>query len=308
MHVITVKAPEGQGENIAAVAFRSGVSQVSVQQARQQSPDRAARMLDVVEIEAATPKTKKFIEDLMAAPYFDPQTFSFSILKSESQFASESPGKETHPIARPSTDVYEELWQFVKVTVSLAGRVFLSSVLLAYGMVENMLPLIIAGLLFLPYHHHMLAVGLGACLKEWRFFRQGILALCVSTLLIFLAGACVAFFTEPPIGFQELGTPLSGFILAMVIGVAAALGAMVDAGRRELIGLAATAHISIFPVWFGLKAVFGFAASDKVWEHLVTFGANITSLTVAAAITFAVIGMRGDGIRRFIKGVSKARL
>ncbi|WP_345156481.1 DUF389 domain-containing protein [Pontibacter saemangeumensis] len=197
--------------------------------------------------------------------------------------------------------MYEELWQFTQVTKSLVGRVFLSAVLLAYGMVEDMLPLIIAGLLFLPYHHHMLTVGLGAMLREWRFLWQGLLALLVTTVLIVAAGACVALFEKPPIGFQEFGTPLTGFVLASVIGIAAALGAMDDAGRRELIGLAATAHISVYPAWFGLKLVFGFGEGDKWTEHLLTFGINFASLTLAACITFVMLGMKGDGIRRFVK-------
>jgi hypothetical protein len=138
----------------------------------------------VVEIETATPKCKEFIEALMTAPFYDPATFSFNVRHPESIFASEDPQEETHPIVRPTTDVYEELWQFTKVTISLVGRVFLSAVLLSYGMVEDFLPLIIAGLLFLPYHHHMLGIGLGGVMREWRFLRQGLMALLITTAII----------------------------------------------------------------------------------------------------------------------------
>lgn len=276
---------------------------MSVQQATEYFSDRKEEIKDVVEVATATPKAKKFIENLMQSPFYEPETYTFTIRHPESLFGSEPPETETHPIVRPTTDVYEELWQFTKVTVSLVGRVFLSSVLLSYGMVKDMLPLIIAGLLFLPYHHHMLATGLGAVTKEWRLLRQGLLALLVTTVMIFLAGACVALFMEPPVGWQEFGSPLSGFILASVIGVAAGLGAVDDAGRRELVGLAATAHISVYPAWFGLKLIFGFD-EGKWTEHLLTFGINITSLTVAAGVTLALMGMRGEGIRRFVKQMS----
>jgi hypothetical protein len=302
MRLITVKAPEGQGQNITEVAFSSGVLQVSLRQEKRLSANRQeTELLDVVEVETATPKAKRFIELLMAAAFYDPATYAFTIRHPESLFASEPPREETHPIVRPTTDVYEELWQFTKVTVSLLGRVFLSSVLLAYGMVEGMMPLIIAGLLFLPYHHHMLGVGLGASIREWHFLGQGLLALLVSTGLIMLAGVCVALFTKPPIHFNEfLSPPLTGFIISSVIGVAAGLGAVDDAGRRELVGLAATAHISVYPAWFGLKLIFGFDPVDKIGEHLLTFGVNVTSLTAAAALTFALMKMKGEGIRRFV--------
>ncbi|MFD2247502.1 DUF389 domain-containing protein [Pontibacter ruber] len=300
MRLVTVKAPEGEGKNVADVAFAAGISQISVQQAKQYTADHQEKVLDVVEVETATPKAKVYLESLMKAPFYDPATFAFSVRHPESIFAAEPPEKETYPIVRPTTDVYEELWQFTRVTISLVGRVFLSSVLLAYGMVEDMLPLIIAGLLFLPFHHHMLGFALGAVLRERRFLLQGLLALVVTTVLIFLAGACVALFTEPPIGFEEPGTPLSGAVLAAVIGVAAALAATDDAGRRELIGLAATAHISIYPAWFGLKMVFGFHETGILAEHLLTFGINVTTLTLAAGLTFAVMGMRSKGILRFV--------
>lgn len=300
MRLITVKAPEGQGKNIAEVAFDAGIAQVSMRQENRFSPDHRVVVLDVVEMETATPKAKQFIEHLMRAPFYSPDTFAFTIRHPESLFASEPPEKETEPITRPTTDVYEELWQFTKITISLVGRVFLSSVLLSYGMVEDFLPLIIAGLLFLPFHHHMLATGLGAVLREWRFLGQGLLALLVSTALIVLAGVCVALATKPPIGWHEFGSPLSGFILSLVIGAAAGFAAVDDAGRRELVGLAATAHISVYPAWFGLKLIFGFDEGSKWPEHLLAFGINVTSLTVAAAIVFALMGMKGKGIRRFV--------
>ena len=73
---------------------------------------------------------------------------SFTVRHPESIFASEPPEEETKPLTRPTTDVYEELWQFCKVTSSLIGRVLLSAFLVAYGMKEGFMPLIIAGLLF----------------------------------------------------------------------------------------------------------------------------------------------------------------
>lgn len=307
MRLVTVKAPDGQGRLIAEAAFAAGISRVSVRQEKQYSIDSKEVMLEVVEMETATPRAKQFIEGLMVADYYDPETYSFTVRHPESIFASAPPQVDTHPIVRPTTDVYEELWQFTKITTSLVGRVFLSSVLLAYGMLEDFLPLIIAGLLFLPYHHHMLGTALGGVIREWRFFGQGLLALLVSTLMITLAGACVALFTEPPIAFHISGTLLSGFVLSLVIGCAAGLAAVDDAGRRELVGLAATAHISVYPAWFGMKLIFGFEAGDKWDENLLSFLINVSSLTVAAGITMLFMGMKGEGIRRFVGTLNRTK-
>lgn len=304
MRLITIRTPEGQGGQVADLAFSKGVKEVAISPTKVFSSHEGVITKDVVEIETATPLAKRIIEDLMASSFYDPQTYSFTIRHPESLFGTKPPKEEVHPIVRPSTDVYEELYQFTKVTWSLAGRVFLSSLLVAFGMKEDSLPLLIAGLLFLPYHHHMLGVALGSCLKEWRFMRQGALALLTSTFLIFLAGACVALFTEPPVQYEIKGSALSGALLAGVIGFAAALGSIDDAGRRELIGLAATAHISIYPAWFGLQLVFGITDAHKATEYLFMFLINVAALIFAAILTYAVTGMRGEGIRKFIRGIA----
>lgn len=235
----------------------------------------------------------------MAAPFYDPKEYAFSVWHPRSVVAGDHPAKETRPIVVPTTDVFEELWQFSHVTVSFVGRVFLSSLLVAYGMIEMFLPVMIAGLLFLPYHHQMLSIGLGAWTREWRLALQGLYALVVGTILVTAAGASVALLTEPPLRFQEFSSPLSGFLIAAVIGVAAGLASADDAGRRELIGLAATAHLAVLPAWLGISMVFGFPERAVVLERLAAFGISVLTLTLAAGCTYGLLGMRGKAVRRF---------
>jgi hypothetical protein len=304
MRLITVRGPQGEGEVIAKLAFEMGVKEAAISQAKVLQSNEAQTTQDVVDIQTATPIAKKFIEALMAASFYNPATYSLTVRHPQSIFGSKPPVEEVHPVIIPSTDVYEDLYQFTKVTVSLVGRVFLSALLLSYGLVEDQMPIIIAGLLFLPYHHHMLAIALGGCIREWRFVKQGAFALLVTTALIFFAGMCVALVTEGPVQYDKFGTPLSGAVIAMAIGIAAALGTLDDAGRKELIGLAAAAHISIYPAWFGLKTVFGMSGSYEAIDHLFAFLINLLVLIFSAGIVYAIAGMRGDGIRRFISGLN----
>lgn len=307
MRLVTVRAPKGHGQKVAEIAFQAQIAQVAFHEAKALHANKTTSEQDVVQFETATPKAKKFIETLMDASFYNPETFSFTIRHPESIYASEPPEKETHPIVRPTTDVYEELWQFSKITPSLVGRVFLSSILLAFGMWEGFMPLIIAGLLFLPYHHHMLSMALGASIQEWRFFRQGLYAFLLTTLCIVAAGVVIGLIMEPHIKFTEFSSPpLTSFLLALAIGIAAGLGSIDDAGRRELIGLAATAHISVYPAWFGMKFIFGFDPSDKPIEFLWIFLMDVATLTLFAAITYKIMKMHGSGIRRFVKHMHHA--
>lgn len=306
MRLITVRAPKGHGEDIADIALKADIDRVGIQQASARQKDGESFDEDVVEMHTATPKAKEFIERLLDSPLYDPQKYSFTIRHPNSVFAAEPPKKETYPIVRPTPDIYAELWQFSNITISLIFRVFLAALLVAYGMREAYMPLIIAGLLFLPYHHHMLSMSLGASIKEWKFFRQGLLAFIISTLCIIAAGICIGLIMEPHIKFTAFdSTHLKSFLISIVIGLAAGFGALDDSGRRELIGLAATAHVSVYPVWFGMKFIFGFESDDKPIEYLITYLIDIFTIIISSAIVFKLMKLHGSGIKKFVKSFSK---
>jgi hypothetical protein len=300
MRLITVHAPQGKGKHVAQLAFQSGIEEAAVSPTTVFSSDGSTETKDVVEIHTATPSAKNFIDSFTASSLYDPATFAIAVRHPTSLFGSKPPAEEVHPFVLPSTDVYMDLYQFIKITWSLVGRVFLSAMLVAFGMVEEHLPIMVAGLLFLPYHHQMLGVALGANLKEWKFLGHSALALLVSTACIVAAGATVALFMEPPVMFDKFGTLLSGVALAVVIGSAAALGSTDDAGRKELIGLAATSHLTLIPTWFGLKLVFGFDAGDEPALRLLQFATNLVVLAASAGAVYALVGMHGVGVRRFV--------
>jgi len=283
------------------IAFASGISEVSLHHAELQRSQQSPKQQEVIEIETSTPLAKEFIEALMAAPFFDPTEYALSIRHPRSLIGSEHPERETYPMVMPTIDVFEELWKYSHITWSLAGRVLMASFLLAYGMIELNLLVMIAGLLFLPYHHPLLATALGLWTRQGRLIGRALLVLVVITLLIVIAGAVTALFLEPPIRFDQFGTLKSGVVIAAIVGVAAALGMADDAGRHELIGLAATAHITILPAWFGISLVFGFPEAGVTSERLINFALSVGTLILAAALTFALLKMRGDGLKPLAK-------
>lgn len=308
MRVIKVKVQEGLGKQVQDLAFKTGVSEISLQSSKRIKNDNTTLTEETISVETSTPKAKEFVEALMTAPFYDSETINLTIERPESLFSGKHPSEETKPFIRPTADVCEDLWQFTQVNASLLFRVFLSSLLLCYGMVEGYMPLIIASLLFLPYHHHILALGFSPVIKDWRLLKQAFLAFLLTTGFIVLAGVCAALYLEPGIKFTEFSTPpLTSFLLAAIIGLAAGFGAVDDAGRRELIGLAATAHVSVYPAWFGLKFIYGFSHGDHHWEKLWIFGMDIATIIVVSGLVFALTNMKGEGIHRFIKGIDSKR-
>lgn len=304
MRLVRVKAPEGKGVEVAQVAFRVGISEVSIHQEQTHGQDGRRKTKDAVDVDTSTPAAKAFVDALMSAPFFDPKEYSIAVRQPRTIVSHEQPWKVTWPIVLPTIDVYEDLWQFSHVTYSFVGRAFIAALLLAYGMIQFNLLLIIAGLLFLPFLPVLLAISFGLLTREWRLAGRGAFALIVGTALVVAGSAAVAFMTTPPLRYQEFSSMGTAFLISLAVGVAAALATSDDVGRRELIGLAATAQIVLIPAWLGISLVFGFPALDTTSpaQRMLTFAVNITTIIVASGVIYALLGMRGSDVRRYAVG------
>ena len=302
MRLVKVKAPAGRGAEVAQVAFSVGISRVSVHEEHVYEQNQRRQVKDAVDIDTSTPAAKAFLDALMSAPFFDPKQYSISVRQPRTVVSPERPSNVTWPIVLPTIDVFEELWQFSHVTSSFVGRVSIAGLLLAYGMIQNKLLLIIAGLLFLPFLPLILAIGFGVWTREWRLARQGGFALAVGATLTAAGGALVALIAEPPLRFQEFSPLHTSFLISLGVGVAAGLATADDVGRRELIGLAATAQVALLPAWFGISLVFGFSASP--FQRLATFLVNVGTILCTSLGTYALLGMRGDVVRRYARDAS----
>src|SRR5437660_11352650 len=294
MRLITVKGPNGSAQNIARIAFSSGIEEVTVQQGQTLHAAKTETVNDIVKIGTATPTAKKFIDTLIAAPFFNQEEYSIAVKQPRSIISSQKLSKITCPLAEPDIDILEELWQFSHVTLGFVGRILIGAVLLAYGMIQFKLLFMIAGLLFIPLLPPMLAVGFGTWTRQFRLAMQGILAFVVATILLLCGGVSVALMTSPPLLYNESNSLLAGFLISLAVGVAAGLATADDVGRREMIGLAATAQIAILPVWFGICLIFGFPVLDGMpaSRRALGFVVNVVSIVIAAFGTYAALRMR----------------
>lgn len=303
MRLVKVTTPEGKGTEVAQIAFDAGISQVTLKQDHILKADGSSEKKDAVDVQTATPKAKAFVDSVMAAPFFNAQEYSIDIRQPRSIVSHEKPAKLTWPLAEPTVDIFEELWQFSQVTPGFIGRFLIASMLLAYGLIEYNLLLIIAGLLFMPLLPPLLAIGFGFWTKQFRLAAQGAFAFLVATALAVAGGVIVALMTNPPLRYNEFSSLLTGLLISLAVGIAAGLATVDDVGRREMIGLAATAQVAILPVWFGISLVFGFPATDNGTpsQRALSFFINAATIICAAFVTYALLRMRGDALRGFTK-------
>jgi hypothetical protein len=309
MRQITITAPKGNAAQIAEIAFAVGISEVSICEKRILEKSGSGTIKDSIEIEVSTLLAKAFMDELTAAPFFSREKFSIAVRQPRALISREKLSRLTRPLVAPAVDIFEELWQFSQVTYGFVGRILIGALLLAYGLVEFKLLFMIAGLLFIPLLPLMLSVGFGLWTKQWRLVRQGLFSLTLAFLLLLAGGVIVGFLTNPPVQYSEFNSLTTGFLISLAVGIAAGLATADDVGRREMIGLAATAQIAIIPAWFGLCLVLGFPALDGTppQRRLLALLLNIIAIVTAALGTYAAIRIKGASLNCFSLNSEKAK-
>ncbi|MDQ3372442.1 MAG: hypothetical protein M3521_00950 [Acidobacteriota bacterium] len=293
MRLVRVNTPQGKGADVAQIAFSAGINQVSIFQIESHRSEGETKTKDAVDFEASTPKSKRFVDALLDADFYNPQDFTINIRQPRSIISGESFRELTKPLVVPASDIFEELWQFSHITVGFIGRNFIAACLLAYGLIHQQILIMIGGLLFMQLLPLLLAVGYGAWTGTWKLVGQSLLAFVTAVVLLIAGGAFVAAISDPPLKYDEFNAMLVGFLISLAVGIGAGLANSDDVGRREFLGLAATAQIAIVPVWFGICFVFGFpntTSQDEITTRALGFGLNILTLIVASLATYVLLG------------------
>jgi hypothetical protein len=303
---VTVTAPEGKGAEIARVAFEVGMDDVSVHTIRMLRADGSETIKDHLEIETATHIAKAFVERLTTESFFNRDQYGVTVRQPRSVISRRAVRSLTRPLVEPTMDLFQELWQFSQITWGFIGRIYIGAVLLAFGLSDYRLLFIIAGLLFIPLLPLMLAIGFSLCTRQWKLLLQACLALLTAIVLLSAGGITVGLFSTPPLRYTDANSLLTGFLISLAVGVAAGLATTDDVGRREMIGLAATAQVAIVPAWFGLAAVIGFPGADPMLPKLraLSLLINISGIVIASFITYGLLRMRRDSLRVFKASVS----
>jgi len=297
---VTVTAPEGKGPAVAEIAFSVGINDVSMNSVQSLKSDHTAHGKDHLEVETATHLAKAFVEKLTTSSFFNTEDYSITIRQPRSVYSTRNIRSLTRPFVEPTSDLFQELWQFSQITFGFVGRIYLGAVLLAFGLVDYRLLFMIAGLLFIPLLPMMLGIGFSIWTRQWKLLGQSSLALLTAIVLMVAGGATVAMFSHPPIQYTESNSLLTGFVVSLVVGVAAGLATTDDVGRREMIGLAATAQVAIVPTWFGLATVLGLPNGPiPATQRALSLLINICGIVIASLATYAALRMRGDSLRAF---------
>lgn len=285
MRLVNVSTPLGKSGDIARLAYQVGIENVTIQQEESHRADGSIETKELVKVQTSTPKGKRFVDAVLKADFFDSKQYTLVTRVPRTIVSTEGILEITYPLTETATDILEELLQFSHITYSFVGRIFIAGSLLAYGMIHQQLLLMIAGLLFLPLLPLLQAIGFGAWTRQWKLALQGVLAFAIAIILLILSGVVIGSLSSPPLKYDEFSPLGVSFLISLAVGVAAGLALIDDTGKREMIGLAASAQIAIVPVWFGISAVFGFpktSGENEIESRALSFFVNVVTLIVAA--------------------------
>lgn len=299
MRLINIKTPQGKGVIVAQTAFSAEIESVSIYQVEHIKAQGNSEIKDIVSIEASTPKAKLFIDRFLASDYYNSQNYSFSTRSALSIAKKENFQAITKPLPSNPVEILEELFQFSHITYSFAGRVFLAGCLLAHGMIQQQLLIMVAGLLFLPLLPLLQAVGFGLKNREYKLSVQGATAFLLATFLLILGGIIVALLSSPPLRYNELSSILTGFIISLAVGIASGLAIIDDTGKREMIGLAASSQIAIIPVWLGICLIFGLPTGtdrNDVLTHILSLFINSAAIIIGAVTIHILTGVANGSL------------
>ncbi len=290
--------PEGRGKDVAELALRAGIKQVSMYPVFAHGPNRRKEVLSA---EISTPEARHFADSVLTAPWFDSAECTLSSRELRAVVTDAHPRHITQPMVEPPVNVFEDLWQLSDLTVSYWARALAGAILLTYGMLHDNPITVVVAALFLPFLSQVLAISFGIWAGDRSLAWQGSKALIVSTVCSVFAGAVVTLIDRGPMRFSHFSSPLPSFAISAVIGLAAGPIIADDTGRRYLIGVAAAVQYGIFPVWFGSCLVHGFPAPGITAQRIGTFAINVVTMAAGALIAYVFLGIKRRDVAVFVK-------
>jgi hypothetical protein len=301
MRGVKIAVPADKVENTLDLAFSLGIESATVHEADSITRDHCRRKKTIIEIDTSTPKGKRLTEAFIDAPFFDQEDCFISTRQRRSIVSSAGLSDITQPWVEPGIDICQELWQFNHLTLSLVLRTIVAGGLIAFGLINDQTLILISGILFLPTLPMVLAIGFGSWLRQWRLVMAALRTFGVCIGLLVLSSAVVALASNGPVKYNEFASLPVSALMSVGVGIAAALASSDDAGRRELIGLAATAQIAIVPCWLGAVLILGPSATGSENEaafRLLGFAMNIGIIIISSTATYILLGTISPALKR----------
>jgi hypothetical protein len=292
MRLVKVSVPQGQGVEIAEIAFRAGVASVSHSLETSWRADGQRQVKDVVNARTSTPVARRFLDSLRDTHWGTDPSCIITVRQPQSIGSAQSMSTLTRPMGVPTHDLRAELWQFSHITPSFVGRIVCATLLLADGLARNEILTILGGLLFMPLLPTLMAISLGALCRDGGLVRHGLRAWLTALALIIATSTAYARLAGPPLLYPEHSHWPGSLMLSALVGLAAALADVDDAGKKEMLGLAATSQLAVLATWSSLAYSMGAAPPLACLWKLGGVLLNASAIVLTSCLCYHLVGVR----------------
>jgi hypothetical protein len=288
MRELKISAPPEASARILQIAQEQGVQEISVNLVH----DAQGNQKDQIKLKTSTPQAHQVLQRLRTDAQLPLSKIKISSHQLNALISDSDLKTLTRPFCMPPDDVIQDFWQTTHITLSFLCRVLISAMLLSYAMLEDRFVLMIGAMLFTVFSPCLMGWGLGFATRDSSLIRQAAVAFLIANSVSIGAAAVIAILHHGPLLWNDFGTLGGNLFVAAASTIVGAVSDADDAGRRQLIAIAAAFPYARFPPWVGICLVKGFPESSVVLYRLGMFGASCVVMVVLAAMTYALLGFR----------------
>lgn len=194
-------------------------------------------------------------------------------------------------------EIYNAVWANTQVDRSYLTFVLLSSVVAAFGMIDDNVAVVVGAMVIAPLLGPNLALGVGVALADNRLMARAAAAIAAGVGLAFALGLVIGLALPERTGSAELlartQVGFDGLAIALASGAAAALS-LVTGISSALVGVMVA--VALLPPTVAVGIFFGAGELANARDAALLLAANVVCLNLAAQ---AVLLTRGVSPRRW---------
>jgi uncharacterized hydrophobic protein (TIGR00271 family) len=204
------------------------------------------------------------------------------------------------------TEVISQAGDLVRANTNYLVMVVLSSILASIGLLQSSAAVIIGAMLVAPLMSPLMGFGVGLSLGEVDMMRKSALTVLQGILIVLLVAVFVGLISAFPLPTPEMLARGEPTFLDMMVALASGVAGAFALARKDI--PAALAGTAIAAALVPPICTTGLALALGQMDLMVGAGlltiVNVICISIAAAGTFALMGVRGTGeistVRRWI--------
>lgn len=200
--------------------------------------------------------------------------------------------KETGPGGRTREEIYNGVWSQAQTNRNYIVFVILSTVVAAFGMIEDNVPVVVGAMVIAPLLGPNLAFAVGVALGDGKLMGRAARAIVVGIALALVLSLGIGLFMPVDLGSHELlaraEVGFDGMAVGLASGAAAALS-LVTGISSALVGVMVA--VALLPPTAAIGLFLGAGHGELALGAAILLAVNIVCVNIAAQVVMLTRGI-----------------